>query len=76
MADRFRYLGIGLGVILAFVGVKMLLVDVVHVPTRVSFAVIAGVLTVTVVASRRAERHGIAPDPSVPPTRRSPHVPT
>jgi len=76
MADRFRYLGIGLGVILAFVGVKMLLVDVVHVPTRVSFAVIAGVLTVTVVASRRAERRGIAPDPSVPPTRRSPHVPT
>jgi len=76
MADRFRYLGIGLGVILAFVGVKMLLVDVVHVPTPVSLAVIAAVLTVTVVASRRAERRGIDPDPSVPPTRRSPRVPT
>jgi tellurite resistance protein TerC len=76
MADRFRYLGIGLGVILAFVGVKMLLVDVVHVPTPVSLGVIATVLTVTVLASRRAERRDRDPDPSVPPTRRSPRVPT
>ena len=75
MAGRFRYLGTGLGVILAFVGVKMLLADVVHVPTPVSLGVIASVLAVTVVASRRAERRA-APDPSVPPTRRSPHVPT
>jgi tellurite resistance protein TerC len=80
MADRFRYLGAGLGVILAFVGVKMLLADVVHVPTPVSLGVIACVLAVTVVASRRAERRDerrdAVPDPSVPPSRRSPHVPT
>ena len=76
MADRFRYLGVGLGVILAFVGVKMLLADVVHVPTPVSLGVIATVLTVTVVASRRAERRGPGPTPSVSPTRRSSHVPT
>jgi tellurite resistance protein TerC len=81
MADRFRYLGIGLGAILAFVGVKMLLADVVHVPTPLSLAVIVVVLTVTVIASRRAERHSSGPGASPPipssaATRRSPDVPT
>jgi tellurite resistance protein TerC len=61
MADRFRYLNTGLGVILGFVGVKMLLVDVVHLPSPVSLAVIAGVLTVTIVLSLRAERNGQGP---------------
>jgi tellurite resistance protein TerC len=56
MADRFRYLNTGLGVILGFVGVKMLIVEIVHFPTYVSLGVIAAVLTVTVVASLRAER--------------------
>ena len=56
MADRFRYLNPGLGVILAFVGLKMLLVDVVHLPTWLSLGVIAVVLAVTIVASLRAER--------------------
>ncbi|MBV9952509.1 MAG: TerC family protein [Acidimicrobiia bacterium] len=66
MAGRFRYLNRGLGVILGFVGVKMLLVDVVHLPSPVSLAVIAGVLTVTIVLSLRADRRagddqGMAP---------------
>ena len=70
MADRFRYLELGLGVILAFVGVKMLLADVVHSPRAVSLAVIVGVLAVTVVASRRAERRR-PPDPDpIPPAHR------
>src|SRR6478609_8545633 len=56
MADRFRYLGVGLGIILGFVGVKMLLANLVHVPTPVNLGVIATVLAATVVASRRAER--------------------
>ena len=55
MADRFRYLNIGLGVILAFVGVKMLLTDVYHFPTPVALAVIIVVLTAAVVASLRAD---------------------
>jgi tellurite resistance protein TerC len=57
MADRFRYLNRGLGVVLAFVGMKMLLVDVVHLPTAVSLGVIIGVLTVTIVLSLRADRN-------------------
>jgi tellurite resistance protein TerC len=56
MADRFRYLHVGLGVILGFVGVKMLLANVYHLPTWASLAVIAVVLTITVVASLRADR--------------------
>ncbi len=34
MAGRFRYLNIGLGVILAFVGIKMLITDFYHFPLR------------------------------------------
>src|SRR6478736_7103481 len=65
MADRFRYLNRGLGVILAFVGVKMLLTDVVHPPTVVSLAVIIGVLAVTIVLSLRADRAAAAlPEPA------------
>jgi tellurite resistance protein TerC len=57
MADKFRYLNAGLGVILAFVGVKMILAtaDVVHLPTWAALAVIVGVLAVAVVASLRAD---------------------
>ncbi len=60
VADRFRYLNRGLAVILGFVGVKMLIVEVVHVPTWVSLAVIAGVLFVTIWASTRADRRDAA----------------
>ena len=58
MQGKFRYLNVGLGVILAFVGVKMLLIGEpfeVHLPTYVSLAVIALVMTVAVVASVRAD---------------------
>jgi tellurite resistance protein TerC len=51
MADRLRYLNLGLGGILAFVGLKMLLADVIHVPTAVSLGVVAAALAVTVAAS-------------------------
>lgn len=55
MSDRFRYLNIGLGVILGFVGVKMLISGFYHLPTWASLVVIALVLTVSIVASLRAE---------------------
>ncbi len=56
MKDRFRYLNIGLGLILGFVGIKMLVVELVHLPTWVSLSVIAGILTITIVTSLHAER--------------------
>ncbi|HYD11058.1 MAG TPA: TerC family protein [Acidimicrobiales bacterium] len=55
MAGRFRYLNVGLGFILAFVGIKMLLLEVYHFPTFLSLGVIAGILTVAIVASLRAD---------------------
>ena len=55
-AERFRYLHVGLGVILAFVGVKLLVSDLWHPPTWTSLAVIAAVLGGTLAASLRADR--------------------
>ena len=56
MADRLRYLNLGLGVILAFVGLKMLLAEVIHVPTALSLGLVVAVLGITVVASLRSDR--------------------
>jgi len=77
MQGKFRYLNLGLGVILAFVGVKMLLVGKpfeLHMPTWLSLTVILGVLTVTVVASIIADRGdhtGDGPHRNEAPTRQS-----
>jgi tellurite resistance protein TerC len=49
--DRFHYLNYGLAVILAFVGAKMLLTDVWHMPAWLSLAVIVGCLAAAVGAS-------------------------
>jgi len=49
--DRFSYLKLGLSVVLAFVGTKMVLVDIYKIPTTVSLAVIAGILITAIVAS-------------------------
>ncbi len=59
MQGKFRYLNIGLGVILGFVGIKMLLIGEpfeVHLPTFASLGVIGVILTVAIVASLRADR--------------------
>lgn len=48
----FRYLKQGVALILAFVGVKMLLMDVYHIPTFVSLLVIALILSISVLASQ------------------------
>jgi tellurite resistance protein TerC len=52
--DRFAYLSHGLSAILAFIGAKMLLIDLWHPPIWLSLAVIVGVLTVTALLSLRA----------------------
>lgn len=53
MIGRFRYLNIGLAVILVFVGAKMLLADLVHIPVYLSLTVIVVTLAVAVGASLR-----------------------
>jgi len=54
---RFSYLKLGLAVVLSFVGVKMVLADIFHIPTALSLGVIAVVLTVAIVASIMRARH-------------------
>ncbi len=59
MQGRFRYLNVGLGVILAFVGIKMLLIGEpfeVHLPTPLSLGVIILVVAGAIGASVRADR--------------------
>ena len=54
MMDRFVYLSHGLSIVLAFIGVKMLLIDVWHPPIWLSLVVIVVVLGATAVLSLRA----------------------
>lgn len=51
LKDRFHLLTYGLGVILVFVGTKMLIVDWVKIPVGVSLAVVGVILVVSVIAS-------------------------
>ena len=53
MADRFHLLPYGLAVILLFVGSKMLIADVLHIPPLISLLVILGILAVTIFLSVR-----------------------
>ena len=53
----FKYLNHGLAVILGFIGVKLLLMDVVSIPTSVSLSVIVSVFGVSVLASRWAAKN-------------------
>jgi tellurite resistance protein TerC len=56
LRDRFVYLSRGLAAILAFVGVKMLIVDLWHVPIWLSLAVIVGTLGAAILLSLRVTR--------------------
>jgi tellurite resistance protein TerC len=60
MMSRFVYLKVGLGALLVFVGGKMLLSDLYHVPIWASLLVIAAILASAVLASLYAGR-GRAP---------------
>ena len=69
VAHRFVYLKTGLAVILAFVGIKMLIVQFYHVPIVLSLGFIGVVLAASIVASLLSkrpldERHEVpVPDP-------------
>lgn len=47
----FRYLKLGLAMVLCFVGVKMVLSDFVHIPVPAALGAIAGILALTMLAS-------------------------
>ena len=56
LIHRFVYLKAGLSLVLIWVGTKMLLLDVVYIPTTVSLAVVATIITTSIVASLRVTR--------------------
>jgi tellurite resistance protein TerC len=49
--EKFHYLQVGLGLVLVFVGLKMLLADVYKVPIGISLGVIAALLAESMIAS-------------------------
>jgi tellurite resistance protein TerC len=48
---QFEYLKLGLAVVLTFIGVKMVIIDLYKIPVGVSLAVVASVLTISIIAS-------------------------
>ena len=61
---RFHYLSLGLGLVLSFVGLKMLISGIYPIPIAVSLAVVATILGAAVAASlwRRAKPQEAAPE--------------
>ncbi|WP_283135672.1 TerC family protein [Rhizohabitans arisaemae] len=57
LMHRFVYLKLGLALVLVWVGVKMLLLDVYHIPTGISLAVVAAILAVSIGASWYSTRN-------------------
>jgi tellurite resistance protein TerC len=57
--DLFVYLRYGLGVVLGFVGAKMLLVDIYKIPIGVSLVVVAGILALSIAASLLVQWRGV-----------------
>lgn len=49
--DMFRYLKVGLSLVLCFVGAKMMIVDFYKIPIGLSLGVVAGILGVSIVVS-------------------------
>jgi tellurite resistance protein TerC len=53
----FRYLKIGLSIVLVFIGLKMLLMEYLHIPTPVSLGVVVLVIAGSILLSVKATRH-------------------
>ena len=49
--DKFQYLKLGLSAVLIFIGVKMVIVDFYKIPIGASLAVVASILTISILAS-------------------------
>jgi tellurite resistance protein TerC len=51
VADRFHLLRYGLAIVLSFIGMKLLLLKVYHIPVAISLGVVFSVITASVIAS-------------------------
>ena len=61
--DKFAYLKTGLAIVLAYVGVKMLVIEFFHVPPGISLGIVAGILGVAIawslIAPPTRAAHGV-----------------
>ena len=53
MADRFTLLKYGLALVLGFIGIKMILIDLIKIPVAISLAVVALIIGTSIVMSLR-----------------------
>ena len=63
MADRFSLLKYGLAIVLMFIGLKMLLIDVIKIPVLLSLGVVAAIIAISVVLSLRRVSPDSKPEP-------------
>lgn len=49
--DKFQYLKLGLSAVLTFIGGKMVIMDVYHIPVGLSLGIVASILTISILAS-------------------------
>lgn len=57
LMNRFIYLKTGLAIVLAFVGTKMVVADIIHLPNWLSLLVIVSILTITITVSMIVTNH-------------------
>jgi len=85
--DKFRFLQVGLAIVLVFVGTKMLIADMFRIPIGIALGVVAGILAMAIVMSLMfpadAEHHSPVvhdplqeqgPEPNVAPIESTPEV--
>ncbi|HYK87603.1 MAG TPA: TerC family protein, partial [Acidobacteriota bacterium] len=72
--DRFAYLGKGLGIVLMFIGIKMLIAKFLPIPIGISLGLVAAILTVAVVSSLiwPPKLPGVTSNPGTPLVRSDP----
>jgi predicted tellurium resistance membrane protein TerC len=52
----FRYLQVGLAAVLIFIGMKMLISGIYHIPVSVSLGIVFSILTTSILTSLRASK--------------------
>ncbi|XOD70122.1 MAG: TerC/Alx family metal homeostasis membrane protein [Sodalis sp. (in: enterobacteria)] len=57
VANRFSLLKYGIAVIFMFIGIKMLFIDIIHIPAVVSLAMVVATLTITLLVSSWVNHH-------------------
>ena len=56
MADHFSLLKYGLAIVMMFIGVKMILIDLIKTPVLVSLGIVAAIIAASIALSLRKDR--------------------